>query len=67
VKPDIGMNILNDSAYYLRREEQSRDLAASARDAGIREIHLDMARRYAELAAETRAKPRPVLFIAISQ
>lgn len=61
------MTVLNDSAYYLRREQQSRDLAGNARDDAIRKIHLDMARRYAELAAEAQARPRPILFIATSQ
>jgi hypothetical protein len=64
IKSDIGMNAFNDSAYYLRREQQSRDLAQSARDPGIRKIHLDMAQHYAELATETRAAPREILTIA---
>lgn len=40
----------NSVEYYLKREQQERDLAASAMDVSIRAIHLDMADRYAELA-----------------
>ncbi len=46
-----------DRAYYLKREARERELAASATDASIAKIHLDMATNYAELANET-SKPK---------
>ncbi len=46
-----------DRAYYLKREARERELAASATDAGIAKIHLDMATNYAELATED-SKPK---------
>ena len=55
------MTDLNDSAYYLRREQQEIDLAHRAEDAGIRNIHMQMAVRYSELAVEVRQKARPPL------
>ena len=39
-----------DTAYYARREEQERALAAKASDPAIRAIHSAMADKYAELA-----------------
>lgn len=35
--------------YYAKREQQERELAASATDPSIAAIHLDMAERYAKL------------------
>ncbi len=35
--------------YYAKREQQERELAASATDSSIVAIHLDMAERYAKL------------------
>ena len=53
------MTDLNDSAYYLRREQQEIDLAHRAEDAGIRNIHMQMAVRYAELAVEVLPNASP--------
>ncbi|MBI0477407.1 hypothetical protein DC429_18880 [Arthrobacter sp. TPD3018] len=35
--------------YYVKREQQERELAASAADPAIAAIHLNMAERYAKL------------------
>lgn len=44
------MSDANDAAYYVRREAVERAIAAKALDPAIRDIHLKMAIRYAELA-----------------
>lgn len=38
---------LNDPEFYLAREQQARALAAKAKEASIRAIHLKMAEEYA--------------------
>ena len=43
--------------YYTRRAGEARALAEASADAEIRRIHLDMAARYAELAATAPAEP----------
>ena len=45
-----------DSAYYRRREETARVLASKALDAGTRDIHTDMANRYAEMAQAAQSR-----------
>ena len=52
------MTILNTSAYYLRRADEARALAAGAEDRGVRRIHLDMADRYEALAKTLDAPTR---------
>ena len=55
------MSDLNQPSYYVRREQQERTLAAAAQSPEIRDIHIDMAERYACLtrAAEPApARPR---------
>jgi len=39
-------------SYYLRREQDARVQAQAAREPAIQRIHLDMAARYARLAAK---------------
>ncbi|WP_157216238.1 hypothetical protein [Flavisphingomonas formosensis] len=39
-------------SYYRRREQDERQMARVAPEPSIRRIHLDMAARYAQLAAE---------------
>lgn len=49
----------NTTEYYLKREQQERELAAAANDPNIKNIHLEMADQYATLAASdapTRTK-----------
>lgn len=50
------MTALNNYDYYCRRAAHSRDLADHAASPGIARIHLEMASRYEELAAATRAE-----------
>ena len=45
----------NDTEYYVTRERQARDLAASSSDPQIQRSHLDMAERYAKLREELEA------------
>ena len=40
--------------YYRMREAQERDMAAQARDESARQIHLNLADAYRELAASGR-------------
>lgn len=49
------MPILADVEYYAHRERQERALADRAANAEGRRVHLEMARRYASLVAESRA------------
>ena len=41
---------MSDVAYYLRREQEERALAAAAQSPDIRAIHETLAQKYAELA-----------------
>lgn len=41
---------MSDVAYYQRREQEERDLAAAAKSPEIRAIHETLAQKYAELA-----------------
>ena len=41
---------MGDVAYYLRREQEERDLAGAATDPAIRAIHHTLAGKYAALA-----------------
>lgn len=43
----------NDPDYYQLRERQARELAAAATDPHVRQVHSEMADRYAELLAES--------------
>jgi hypothetical protein len=36
--------------YYRKREQQEREMAASAKDDAARQIHLDLAEKYRQLA-----------------
>ena len=45
-----------DADYYWRREEDQRQLADQASCQSIRNLHLDMADRYRELAQEAQLK-----------
>lgn len=57
---------LNDHSYYVRREEQERASARSARDETIRSIHLELAPHYADLVSRSApGQPRPRLSIVI--
>ena len=51
-------NALGNAAYYRQREEAERDLAERAPAEDIRMIHLQLARRYAQLADEFEAQGR---------
>lgn len=55
VVPSIGVRAMTDAAYYARRERAERDLAESAASAKVRDIHLAMAAKYAELVAANTA------------
>lgn len=39
--------------YYRKREQQEREMAASARDGTARQIHLALAERYRQMAEGT--------------
>jgi len=41
---------MNDAVYYSRREATESELAAACTDPKVREVHLILARKYAELA-----------------
>ena len=47
-----------DATYYAKREQEERRLASQAADDKAREIHLDLAEKYAELAAQEPAPER---------
>jgi hypothetical protein len=51
--------VMGNAAYYRKREASERDLAESAPAPDIRKIHLQLAKRYAELAEEFEAEGRP--------
>lgn len=42
-----AFNTLNNPEFYARRAEQARELAANAKEASVRAIHLKMAEEYA--------------------
>lgn len=44
-------------AYYLKREQEARALAAAASEAGIRGIHLTMAAEYSRRAQKLLVVP----------
>jgi len=48
---------MGDVAYYLRREQEERDLAKGATDPTIRAIHETLARKYADLARPDMPPP----------
>ena len=48
---------MGDVAYYLRREQEERELAAAASDPQIRAIHEILAQKYAELARREMPPP----------
>jgi hypothetical protein len=51
------MNVEMDEAdYYRHREQDQRQLADQASSQSIRNLHLDMADRYRELAQEAQLK-----------
>ena len=49
------MSELNDVSFYDRREQQERMLAARAESPVIRNIHLELAQSYVELASRAAA------------
>jgi hypothetical protein len=51
---------MTDAVYYAQREQAQRALAESAADPKVREIHLKLATKYAELAARELAGPTPL-------
>jgi len=50
-------NVISNAAYYRSREETERALADQAPVDDIGRIHLELARRYAQLAAELEGQP----------
>lgn len=46
------MSQFDERSYLLNRERTCRDMAERADDPGARKIHLEMAARYAERAAQ---------------
>ncbi len=52
-----------DIEYYARRERQERELAERARHSEGRNVHLQMANRYARMIEDARTDPRPTLRI----
>jgi hypothetical protein len=48
--------VMTNAEYYRSREEAERDLARQAPADDIRQIHLQLAERYAELADEFETK-----------
>ena len=45
-----------DRVYYRRRSAEEERAAAQALDVRVRDVHLDLARRYKERAAELEAQ-----------
>ena len=43
---------IDDADYYRRREQDQRQLADEARSLSVRNLHLDMADRYREMAQQ---------------
>lgn len=56
----------NSAEYYVQRAEQALGLAARAHSDDIRNIHLDMAARYAEMSGHSQVE-RPTLSIVAGQ
>ena len=52
-----------DIEYYARRERQERALAERARHSEGRNVHLQMANRYARMIEEAQRVQRPTLRI----
>jgi hypothetical protein len=52
--------VMTSATYYTQREAAERNLADSAADPKVRDIHLAMAQMYAELAAQKYASPAHV-------
>lgn len=50
-------SVETDFDYYARREAQAKALAERSEDPGIRRIHEDFARRYAERARRRDQEP----------
>ena len=42
--------------YYRKREQQEREMAASAKDEAAKQIHLNLAERYRQLAEGDNSK-----------
>lgn len=49
---------MSDVEYYLRREQEERELAGAAKSSDIRAIHETLAQKYAELARRELPPPR---------
>lgn len=49
---------VNSAAYYRKREQAERTLANRAASSTIRDIHLEMAERYRELAEQVETPTR---------
>ncbi len=47
--------MLQDAVYYCRREAAERGLAEQSADARVRDVHLQLADKYAELARRAMA------------
>ena len=47
---------IDEADYYRRREQDQRELADRASSQAIRNLHLDMADRYREMAQEAQLK-----------
>jgi hypothetical protein len=49
---------MNDAAYYAHREQVERALAEQADEPSVRDIHLEMAEKYADLVQLELARER---------
>jgi len=55
------MDTTNDADYYLRREQQAREMASRATDPSIAAIHRDLAELYASIGRAAAHRERQAL------
>lgn len=58
--PHRGWPVMeSNQTYFIRRAEQESSAASRAADPKVRQAHLDMARRYRDLACQTEIAGAP--------
>jgi pyridoxine/pyridoxamine 5'-phosphate oxidase len=50
---------MSDATYYAQREQAERALATAANDSAVRNVHLILAEKYAELVRRARTMEQP--------
>ena len=54
-------NLSRNPDYYAARSIEERRMAMAAKDPNVRQVHLDLADKYAEAAKTGGADPQPVI------